>query len=243
MQDLLLHDTRLSLAVRMVGLELLGFVNRTCGYAWPSNNLIATRLGLTVRTVSHCTAMLEQFGYFVVRRNVRGRSNTYEPCLGSRVEIASSQSKTPRVEKSTAEGGKVRPARVEEKRTLSHLDKSIRSPSTTWIRKEPRAGGVGPSFGAKQDELELKPDDGKVERSVSKQLDELGVDGDEVLGVLHSVDRGRPYRRLITSARDRRLSAQELDAAVAFFKSSVVSSCGANTSAVLLNPSGINRSS
>jgi hypothetical protein len=61
---------------------LLGLVNREKGYAWPSTELIASRLNLSVRTVKAAVAELERFDLFRVERNVAGRTSRYRPQFG-----------------------------------------------------------------------------------------------------------------------------------------------------------------
>jgi hypothetical protein len=79
MQDELLHETRLSPAARLVGIELLRRVNRVYGYAWPGRNLVARQLAITVPTVRNSVKDLERLGYFSVERNVEGRTSHYWP--------------------------------------------------------------------------------------------------------------------------------------------------------------------
>src|SRR5260221_645213 len=97
LQDRGMHDERLTPAARLVFYEILSHLNRVSGDAWPSEERIAIRLGLEVRTVRraiHGTKHskkrpnsnrkkpprecgLVALGYITVE--VDGRSNTYRP--------------------------------------------------------------------------------------------------------------------------------------------------------------------
>jgi len=68
MQDRIVHDGGLTASTRLVGIEILGHLNRVTGDAWPSEMRIATRLGLNIRTVRRGLNELEQAGYLVIER-------------------------------------------------------------------------------------------------------------------------------------------------------------------------------
>jgi hypothetical protein len=79
MQDRLLREGRLSPGERLVGIWILGRVNRVVHYAWPNSGTVARELGVSVRTVKNANAKLERLGYFQIQRNVGGGTNRYWP--------------------------------------------------------------------------------------------------------------------------------------------------------------------
>lgn len=206
MQDELLHDARLSPATRLVGIELLRCVNRTCGYAWPGYKLIAARLGLDRSTVAAGVVELERNGWFRIDRNVGGRSNRYRPKFIEDTGLNFRPVPELRSEKPTPGGGN---------RVPREGKNQTQSPSgTTDIN---RLSARGPksviSIGAaepKYNPLQAQRGDQEVERKVSKQL---GENGDDILAALHSIDGGAPYYRLIAAGRDGPLHARQLAAA------------------------------
>jgi hypothetical protein len=211
MQDELLHETRLSPAARLVGIELLRRVNRVYGYAWPGRNLVARQLAITVPTVRNSVKDLERLGYFSVERNVEGRTSHYWPrFIERRGKKISPLAAAGTGEKNVSEGGRARSAREEENRPLSPLRTSNKTPSTGPTAKEQAALRRL----ARLSELG-KPGDQEVERRVSKQL---GDDGNDVLSVLYSIDGGAPFYRLIAAGRDGQLDTRQLAAARAAYE-------------------------
>ena len=75
--DNLRHDGSLTATARLVGLEIFSFVNKVSGTAWPAEETIADRLGITARTVRTAIKQLKAAGYISVVR--RDRSNMYFP--------------------------------------------------------------------------------------------------------------------------------------------------------------------
>jgi hypothetical protein len=80
--DDLRRDGKLSLATRMVGLEIFSFVNRRSGCAFPSEVTIGRRLKVDERTVRRAIRELTAADYIKVTR--RGRNNVYFPTLTER---------------------------------------------------------------------------------------------------------------------------------------------------------------
>jgi DNA-binding transcriptional ArsR family regulator len=76
------RDGKLSLADRMVGLEIFSYVNRKTGCAYPSQETIAHSLKVDERTVRRAAKHLTAAGYLKVSR--RGRHNVYSPILSPR---------------------------------------------------------------------------------------------------------------------------------------------------------------
>jgi Helix-turn-helix domain len=211
MQDELLHETRLSPAARLVGIELLRYVNRRHGYAWPGRDLVARQLAITVPTVRNSVKELERLGYFHVERNVEGRTSHYWPrFIERRGKIFFPPVVGGTGEKNASEEGRQRPAREEENRPLSPLRKSNRTPS-----REPTVEEQAALRRLTRLTEFRKIGDQEVERRVSKQL---GIDGDDVLSVLYSIDGGAPYYQLIAAARVEPLDPRQLAAARAAYE-------------------------
>jgi DNA-binding transcriptional ArsR family regulator len=82
--DNLRHDGSLTATARLVGLEIFSFVNKVSGTAWPAEETIADRLGITARTVRTAIKQLKAAGYISVVR--RGRSNMYFPMFIDLIE-------------------------------------------------------------------------------------------------------------------------------------------------------------
>jgi len=78
--DDLRRDKELSIATRMVGLEIFSCTNRRSGYAFPSEVTIAHRLGITDRWVRTAVKQLAAAGYIKLTRRC-GRSNVYSPAF------------------------------------------------------------------------------------------------------------------------------------------------------------------
>src|SRR5690348_11738953 len=57
--------------------------NSTTGKCYPSRETIATRLGITIRSVALALAALERGGYLLRKRRGRGHSNSYAPLAGN----------------------------------------------------------------------------------------------------------------------------------------------------------------
>jgi hypothetical protein len=75
--DDLRRNGQLTAAARLVGLEIFACVNRVSGCAFPAEETIAKRLGISGRTVRTAIAQLRAAGCLKVMR--RGRSNLYFP--------------------------------------------------------------------------------------------------------------------------------------------------------------------
>lgn len=204
MQDEILHDVRLSPATRLVGIEILRCVNRACGYAWPGNKLLVERLGVDRSTVQAATGELERVGWFRIKP-VAGSSNQYWPRF---VEEGGRKFRPPLAEglKKPASGAEIYGPTRGENPAQSPLRNSNISPSKGRLLKR---------TGQPESLLRARPGDQEVERRVSKQL---GIDGDDVLSVLHSIDDGAPYYRLIAAAREEPLDAAYLAAARATYE-------------------------
>jgi hypothetical protein len=72
-----MHDGRLTAGSRLVFYEIIQHVNRVSGNAWPSEERIANRLQIDVKTVKRSIGPLQKFDYVEVKRE--GRHNTYRP--------------------------------------------------------------------------------------------------------------------------------------------------------------------
>jgi hypothetical protein len=209
MQDLLLRDDNLSSTERLVGILLLGYVNRVSGDAWPANKTMAADLGVSLRIVKYATAKLEQLGYFRIERNVRGGSNHYFPCFERCANFAPLSGEERSAENAT-EGCKKERGKGAENVPQSPLKNSLRTPSTeSALLTNPisAAAGIHRQQGS---DLHSRKGDEQVERQLSE---ELGPDGDEILGALHSINGGEPYYRLIAAARHGEVSQRDLYAA------------------------------
>jgi hypothetical protein len=77
--DNLRRNGHLTAAARLVGLEILACLNKTSGCAFPAEETIARRLGITVRTVRSAVAQLRKAGCISITR--RGRCNVYFPAF------------------------------------------------------------------------------------------------------------------------------------------------------------------
>jgi len=75
--DELRRNGKLSATARLVGLEIFSCINRVNGQAYPSEQTIASRLGIADKTVKRAIAQLQTAGYIKVTR--RGRNNVYSP--------------------------------------------------------------------------------------------------------------------------------------------------------------------
>src|SRR5689334_9279179 len=75
--DDLRRNGQLTAAARLVGLEIFACVNRVSGCAFPAEETIAKRLGISGRIVRTAIAQLRAAGCIKVMR--RGRSNLYFP--------------------------------------------------------------------------------------------------------------------------------------------------------------------
>jgi hypothetical protein len=209
MQDRLLPDGRLSSSARLVGIFLLGRVNRVTGYAWPASSTVAANLGLALRTVKNATAALERLGYFRIERNVRGSSNHYFPCFERSANLAS-HSNVERSAEITREGGKKEREKDAKNVPQSLLTNSLKTPSTEHPSLTMPCG-TAESFQRQQgSELRARRGDERLERELSQSF---GPDGDEILGKLYSMDGGLPYFRLIAAARRGEVSQRDLHAA------------------------------
>jgi hypothetical protein len=207
MQDRLLRDGRLSSSARLVGVYLLGRVNRATGCAWPASNTVAADLHVSLRTVKNATAKLDRLEYFRIERNVRGGSNHYFPRFERSANSAPlSSAETSGAEK-TSEESKKEHARGAENVPQSLLKNSLRTPSTDCRSKCGAAGSIQRQQGSG---LRARKGDERLERQLSEAF---GPDGDEILGTLHSMDGGRPYYRLIAAARRGEVSQSDLHAA------------------------------
>jgi hypothetical protein len=82
------HDLRrnaqFSVSARLIGLEILSCVNKISGCAFPSEETIARRLGITERSVRTGIKQLKAAGWHKVMRH--GRSNMYFPNFFDRIE-------------------------------------------------------------------------------------------------------------------------------------------------------------
>jgi Helix-turn-helix domain len=73
----ILHDVDLGLAARVIGYELADCINPKSFDAWPSQEWLASRLGLTTRTVRRAVPELVEQGWFTIEMD--GRSWRYIP--------------------------------------------------------------------------------------------------------------------------------------------------------------------
>jgi Helix-turn-helix domain len=73
--DELRRDGKLSPTARLVGWEIFSCINRANGQAYPSEQTIASRLGVTDKTVKRAIAQLKTASHIKVTR--RGRNNVY----------------------------------------------------------------------------------------------------------------------------------------------------------------------
>jgi hypothetical protein len=146
---------------------------------------------------------------------VKGRSNHYWPRFEKRGEKFAHLPTSATGEKKAPLGCKIRGARCEEDRPLSPLGTSSINQQRAEVPKTAVLAGRAEGIQVKGGEFRARPGDGQVERSVSEQL---GDEGDDVLSLLHGIDGGAPYYRLIADAREGPLSAQQLAAARAVYK-------------------------
>jgi hypothetical protein len=106
--DDLRRNGNLSAAARLVGLEIFSHVNRISGCAFPSEDTIAGRLGIDVRTVRRAIPQLVAAGCFKVMPR-RGRSNVYFPPFVDRTEdILSGVEPSPTEDKLSSDRGQKR---------------------------------------------------------------------------------------------------------------------------------------
>jgi biotin operon repressor len=138
--DNLRHDGSLTATARLVGLEIFSFVNKVSGTAWPAEETIADRLGITARTVRTAIKQLKAAGYISVVR--RGRSNMYFPMFIDLIEenfsgIEGGSSDTS-PEKNGADTGKKQHAIPEKNDPLTLLSNPIRTPSSKAAAEERR---------------------------------------------------------------------------------------------------------
>jgi biotin operon repressor len=136
--DNLRHDGSLTATARLVGLEIFSFVSKVSGTAWPAEETIADRLGITARTVRTAIKQLKAAGYISVVR--RGRSNMYFPMFIDLIEenfsgIEGGSSDTS-PEKNGADTGKKQHAIPEKNDPLTLLSNPIRTPSSKAAAEE-----------------------------------------------------------------------------------------------------------
>ena len=84
-------DKSLSPATRLVGWYITDHINTRRGYAWPPQENIADKLGLTTRTVQR--AMKDLSRYFKINRRF-GLANEYRPIPSKLIAIAPTQPPT-----------------------------------------------------------------------------------------------------------------------------------------------------
>jgi Helix-turn-helix domain len=82
--DDLRRNKQLSIAIRLVGLEILWAANKVSGFAFAREETIANKLGITTRTVRTAVKALKAAGVTKVMR--RGRHNVYFPAFVERIE-------------------------------------------------------------------------------------------------------------------------------------------------------------
>jgi hypothetical protein len=82
--DDLRRNKQLSIAIRLVGLEILWAANKVSGFAFAGEETIANKLGITTRTVRTAVKALAAAGVTKVMR--RGRHNVYFPGFVERIE-------------------------------------------------------------------------------------------------------------------------------------------------------------
>jgi hypothetical protein len=70
-------DSNLSASIRTVGAEMFSLCVYELGYAYPSEQYLVEKLGISVRTVKMAVKALQEAGYFRVEKH--GRNNVYRP--------------------------------------------------------------------------------------------------------------------------------------------------------------------
>jgi len=135
--DDLRRTGNLSAATRLVGLEIFSCANRINGAAWPSEKTIASRLGLSVRTVRTAINQLQP-SYIEVMR--RGRNNVYYPSFRMFVdqmgEKISGVEEAATPEKFSTDTGKKQQATPAKNDPLNLKVNPGRSPSTEAATEE-----------------------------------------------------------------------------------------------------------
>jgi ribosomal protein S25 len=136
--DDLRRNGKLTAAARLVGLEIFNYVNKVSGAAWPGEETIADRLGITGRTVRTAIKQLVAAGCIKVMRR-RGRSNVYFPVFADRTaENISGVEGAPKEEKFSVDPGKKQPLTPEKNDPLTPSSNPGRTPSTEAAAEEKR---------------------------------------------------------------------------------------------------------
>jgi DNA-binding transcriptional ArsR family regulator len=127
--DDLRRNRQLTAAARLVGLEILACMNRVSRCAFPAEETIARRLGITGRTVRTAIGQLRAAGYIKVMR--RGRSDVYFPAFLDRTAEHICHVAEPALpstaENSSADTGKKQPATPEKNNPLTLSNNPIRT--------------------------------------------------------------------------------------------------------------------
>jgi hypothetical protein len=77
--DRVMFDTTLQPAVRVVAFTIYRHLNDVTGDAWPSQQTMARKSGLNIRTVRAAIKILHAKGYIDITFDPSSRSNTYRP--------------------------------------------------------------------------------------------------------------------------------------------------------------------
>jgi ribosomal protein S25 len=137
--DDLRRNGKLTAAARLVGLEIFNCVNRVSRGAWPSEETIADRLGITGRTVRTAIKQLVAAGCIKVMRR-RGRSHVYFPVFADRTaENISGVEGAPKEEKFSVDPGKKHPLTPEKNDPLTLVSNPVRTSSTEAATDKKRA--------------------------------------------------------------------------------------------------------
>jgi hypothetical protein len=135
--DELRRNGNLSAAARLVGWEILSCVNRVSGCAYPSEETIADRLGITGRTVRTAIKQLRTARCIQVTR--LGRRNVYFPTFVDGIEENISPIETAVTpEKFDRNTGKKRHRIPEKNNPLTLLSNPVRTLSTEVAAEEKR---------------------------------------------------------------------------------------------------------
>jgi hypothetical protein len=95
--DALARDHRISALAFRVAYVISGYVNRTCGHAWPSQDRLAREIGISSRAIRHNVDRLAGAGYLAITpAHGRGKTNSYRPTFEAGEDHAEIQPSAPR---------------------------------------------------------------------------------------------------------------------------------------------------
>lgn len=212
-----MRDGTLTPATRLVGWEIYWCVNKVSGEAWPSEETIARRLGIDVKTVKRGVKALKLAEYIEVENN--GRSNIYRPILTSEHQAASPESSVGPARRETDmnrdiwcadKGHFVRTNEDKYGPLTPSRNPNITSSSTHQLHRPASKGSSeGIRIGNNLSLREQRGDE-KLERIAIELFNKRGLDGLEILSRLHDTDHGHPRLRLLQLIRNGTLSDNDL---------------------------------